>query len=83
MGKKKRIHARSEQKEQEREAARSAVIEARLRHRVAFRACQKEVAPSGVRLWISEPPSRAEAAEYLSVAANDIVGAHHVTREHM
>ena len=25
-----------------------------------------------MRLWISEPPGRAEAAEYLSVAANDI-----------
>ena len=25
-----------------------------------------------MRLWVSEPSSRAEAAEYLSVAANDI-----------
>ena len=48
------------------------MIEDRLRHRVAFRTCQKEVAPNGLRLWISEPRSRAEAAEYLSVAANDI-----------
>ena len=48
------------------------MIKARLRHRVAFRTCQKEVAPDGVRLWISEPPSCAEAAEYLSIAANDI-----------
>ena len=53
-------------------SARSAVIEARLRHRVAFRTCPKEVAPNGVRLRISEPPSRADAAEYLSVAANDV-----------
>ena len=72
MGKKKRIHTRSEHKEHERAAARSAVIEARLRHRVAFRTCQKEVAPNRVRPWISEPPSRAEAAECLSAAANDI-----------
>ena len=72
MGKKKRTHTWSEHKEQQRAAACSAVIEARLRHRVAFRTCQKEVAPNGVRLWISEPPSRAEAVEYLSVAANDI-----------
>ena len=50
----------------------SAVIEARHRHRVAFRTCQKEVAQNGVRLWINEPPSRADAAQYLSVAANDI-----------
>ena len=47
-------------------------VSGRLRHRVAFRTCQKEVALNGVRLWISEPPSCAEAAEYLSVAANDI-----------
>ena len=74
MGKKKRTHTRSEHKEQERAAARSAVIEARLRHHVAFGTCQKEVAPKGVRLCISlgEPPGRADAAEYLSVAANDI-----------
>ena len=70
--KKKRTHTRSEHKEQEPATSRSAVIEALLRHRVAFRTCQKEVAPNGVRLCISEPPSRAEAAEYLSVAANDI-----------
>ena len=61
-----------EHKEQERATARSAVIEAWLRHRVAFLTCQKEVAPNGVRLWTSEPPSRADAAEYLSVAAYDI-----------
>ena len=72
MGKKKRTHARSEHKEQARAAARSAVIEARLRHRLAFRTCQKEVAPNWARLWISEPPSGAEAAEYVSGAANDI-----------
>ena len=72
MGKKKTIHTWSEHKEQEQAAARSAMIESRLRLRVAFRTCQKEVAPNRVRLWISEPPSRAEAAEYLSVAANDI-----------
>ena len=72
MGKKKRTHTRSEHKEQERAAARSAVIEDRLRHRVAFRTYQKEVAPNGARLWISEPPSRADAAEYLSVAANEV-----------
>ena len=48
------------------------MIEARLRHRVAFCTCQKEVAPNGVTLWMSVPPSRAKAAEYLSVAANDI-----------
>ena len=72
MGKKKSTHTRSEHKEQERAAARSAVIEAWLRHRAAFRIFQKEVASNGVRLWISEPPSCAEAAEYPSVAANDI-----------
>ena len=58
LGKKKRTHTRSEHKEQERAAARSAVIEARLRQGVAFRTCQKEVAPNGVRVWISEPPRR-------------------------
>ena len=72
MGKEKRIHTRSEHKEQERAAARNAVIEARLRHRVAFCTCQKEVAPNRVRLWITEPPRRSEAAEYLSLAVNDI-----------
>ena len=72
MGKTKRIHTRSEHKEQERVAARSAVIEARPRHLVAFRTCLKEVAPNVARLWISEPPSHAEAAEYLFVAANNI-----------
>ena len=72
MGKKKRTHTRSEHKEQERAAARIAVSEARLRRRVAFRTCQKEVAPNKARLWISGLPSRAEAAEYLSVAAKNI-----------
>ena len=43
-----------------------------VRHRFAFRTCEKEVAPNGVKQWISKPPSRAEAAEYLLVAANDI-----------
>ena len=72
MRKKKRTQTRSEHKEQERAAAHSAVIEARRRHRVAFRTSQKEVAPNGVRRWISEPPSRAEAAEHLSAATNEI-----------
>ena len=53
MGKKKRTHTRWN-KEQERAAARSAVIEAWLRHRAAFRIFQKKVSSNGVRLWINE-----------------------------
>ena len=48
------------------------MIEAGLRHCGAFRTCQKEVAPDGVRLWIGQPPSSDQAAEYLSAAANDV-----------
>ena len=71
-GRRRGSTSRSEHKEHERAAAPNAMVESRLRHCVAFRTYQTQVAPNGMRPWIGEPPSRAEAAGYLPVAAKDI-----------